>query len=114
MFSIEALEQGAMSGLVEFNKHDKSGLSPSLVVNDKAKGEKVLVHILRNLEYCSSFRFAVAFITPSGLACIHQALKEAVERGCTGEILVSTYLNFSDPIAIDRLRRFPGITVRFI
>ena len=114
MFSIEALEQGAMSGLVEFNKHDKSGLSPSLVVNDKAKGEKVLVHILRNLEYCSSFRFAVAFITPSGVACIHQALKEAVERGCTGEILVSTYLNFSDPIAIDRLRRFPGVTVRFI
>lgn len=114
MFSSEALRQGVFSGLIEYDESDKSGLSPSLVLNDKIKGEKVLIHILRNLEQCKSFKFAVAFVTTSGVACIHQALREASARGCTGEILVSRYLYFSDPIAIERLRRFSGITVRFV
>lgn len=114
MFSFEELRNGVLSGLIEYSQDDKSGLSPALVLNDKTKGEKVLIQILRNLEHCTKFKFAVAFVTTGGEACIHQALKEATARGCTGEILVSRYLNFSDPIAIDRLRRFPGITVRFV
>lgn len=114
MFSIESLEKGVLSGLVKHDPGAEGGLSPALVLNDKANGEKVLSYLLKNLEKCSTFKFAVAFVTAGGVACLHQGLKEATERGCTGEILISRYLNFSDPIAIRRLMQFSGITVRFV
>lgn len=114
MFSLNALTQGVKSGLLDFDGSDRTSLGPRLILNDRERGEKVLSYVLDNLEQCKHFRFAVAFITTSGVACIHQTLKDALTRGCTGEILVSKYLTFSDPLAIDKLRKFDGLTVRFI
>ena len=112
-YSNDALHRGIKSGLLDFDPDDQTNLAPTLVLNQHDGGEKVLSYILNSIEHCIHFRFAVAFITTSGVACIHQTLKEAVARGCTGEILVSQYLNFSDPLAIDRLRQFRGVNVRF-
>jgi len=114
MFSLDALTQGIKSELLDFDGSDRSSLGPSLILNDRERGEKVLSYVLENLEQCKYFRFAVAFITTSGVACIHQTLKDALSRGCTGEILVSRYLNFSDPLAIAKLRKFDGVSIRFI
>lgn len=114
MFSLDSLTQGIKSELLDFDESDRTSLGPSLVLNDRERGERVLSYVLENLEQCKYFRFAVAFITTSGVACIHQTLKDALSRGCTGEILVSRYLTFSDPHAIDKLRKFDGVTVRFI
>jgi len=114
MFSHDALSRGVKSGLLEFDQNVQADLSPYFVLNDRERGEKVLSYILYNLEKCKHFKFAIAFITTSGVACIYQTLKDALARGCTGEILVSRYLYFSDPIAIDKLRQFHGITIRFI
>jgi superfamily II DNA or RNA helicase/HKD family nuclease len=114
MFSLDALSRGIKSGLLEFDRSEQTDLSPGLILNDREHGEKVLSYILENLEQCKSFHFAVAFVTTSGVACIHQTLKDAIARGCKGEILVSRYLNFSDPVAIEKLRHFDGVTIRFI
>ena len=114
MFSHDALSRGVKSGLLEFDQNVQADLSPYLVLNDRERGEKVLSYVLYNLEKCKHFQFAIAFITTSGVACIYQTLKDALARGCTGEILVSRYLYFSDPIAIDKLRQLPGLTIRFI
>ncbi len=112
-YSNDALHRGIRSGLLDFDPDDQTNLAPTLVLNEHNGGEKVLSYVLNSIEQCIHFRFAVAFITTSGVACIHQTLKDAVARGCTGEILVSQYLNFSDPLAIDRLRQFRGVNVRF-
>jgi superfamily II DNA or RNA helicase len=112
-YSNDALHRGIKSGLLDFDLDDQTNLAPSLVLNDREGGEKVLSYVLNCIQHCTHFRFAVAFITTSGVACIYQTLKEAIARGCTGEILVSKYLNFSDPLAIDRLRQFKGVNVRF-
>ena len=114
MYSVELLGKSVDSSFVNLESNSISDFSTSLILNDKQRGEKVLSHLLSNLDECSYFRFAIAFVTTSGVACIHQSLKDAVERGCKGQILVSQYLNFSDPIAIDRLRNFSGVEIRFV
>jgi superfamily II DNA or RNA helicase/HKD family nuclease len=114
MFSTEELLAGARSGLVQFDPDVPFVLHPQLVLNDLAKGEKVLEFLLENISTCREFRFAVAFVTRSGVACLHETLKEFFARGGRGEILVSSYLNFSDPYAIKALKNFKGLDVKFV
>jgi superfamily II DNA or RNA helicase/HKD family nuclease len=114
MFSHENLLDGVSSGLINLNPDISHYLQPHLVLNDADRGTKTLQFVLQNLESCNSFRFAIAFVTRSGVACIHQALKNFTERGGYGEILISKYLHFSDPHAISALKSFKNITVKFI
>jgi len=114
MYSPDEVIEGVYSGLIEHNPDASTYFLPQLVLNDSNRGRKILEFVLENLEECSFFRCAVAFITRSGVACIHQTLKDYVERGGSGEVLVSKYLNFSDPEAIRTLAGFQNISVRFI
>jgi superfamily II DNA or RNA helicase/HKD family nuclease len=114
MFSADDLLAGARSGLIKADPDVASVLHPQLVLNDLTKGEKVLEFIVENISLCHKFRFAVAFITRSGVACLHQTLRDFSSRGGHGEILVSSYLNFSDPHAIKALKNFPGLDVKFV
>ncbi|MCH2218396.1 MAG: DUF3427 domain-containing protein [Flavobacteriales bacterium] len=108
------LLDGIISGLVEDNPDVSPQYQPKLILNDYLKGTKTLEYITNNISSCESFILAVAFVTRSGVACIHQTLKEFGARGGSGTILVSTYLNFSDPTAIEKLSKFEGIEVKFV
>jgi superfamily II DNA or RNA helicase/HKD family nuclease len=114
MFSFEKLLEGAKSGLIDSSVDSSKNFQPHLVLNDLSKGTKTLEFVLENLSNCIQFRFAVAFVTRSGVACLHQTLKEFSARGGSGQILISKYLNFSDPHAINLLKSFQNIDVRFI
>lgn len=114
MFSRDALLDGVRSGLVEHDPDVSDSFKPHLVLNDLSRGSKTLEFILNNISDCQKFRFAVAFVTRSGVACIHQTLKEYCARGGSGEILISRYLNFSDPLAIKLLKNFKNISVKFV
>jgi superfamily II DNA or RNA helicase/HKD family nuclease len=114
MFSQADFADGIVSALIHLDPDASPQFQPRLVLNDYVNGRKTLEFILDNLRTCSSFKFAVAFVTRSGVACLHQSLKEFGERGGRGEILVSTYLNFSDPSAINALSNFPGVAVSFV
>ena len=98
--------EGFYSGLIEYNHDASTCFLPQLVLNDTNCGGKILELVLGTLEECTYFR--------STVACIHQTLKEYVQRGGSGEVLVSKYLNFSDPEAIRTLASFQNITIRFI
>ena len=80
MYSPDEVIEGVHSGLIEHNPHASTYFQPQLVLNDSNRERKLLEFILVNLEECSHFRCAVAFITRSGVACIHQTLKGYVER----------------------------------
>lgn len=56
-----------------------------------------------NLRRCSSFCFSVSFIKKAGLVLLFKDIESAVERGCTGRIITSTYQNFTD---IESLKSF--------
>lgn len=96
---------------------DKSILSnldyqPELLVNQKNPPKKVLSTILHEFELCNQFFISVAFVTTSGVAAIINKLKELEDRGVKGEILVSQYLNFTQPEALKRLLQFENIDLR--
>lgn len=62
-----------------------------------------LEKIKDNLRRCSSFSFSVSFIKKAGLVLLFKDIEAAVERGCTGRIITSTYQNFTD---IESLKSF--------
>ena len=49
-----------------------------------------------NLRHCNSFDFSVSFIKRAGLILLYKDIEAALERGCKGRILTSTYQNFTD------------------
>lgn len=87
-------------------------LEPQLVLNQASSGTRVLTHIQRELQYCDAFRFYVAFVTQDGIACLSQVLQELHSRSVKGRILVSQYLNFTPPVALKTLLKFPAFDVR--
>lgn len=56
-----------------------------------------------NLRRCRSFCFSVSFIKKAGLVLLFKEIESAVERGCMGRIITSTYQNFTD---IESLKSF--------
>ena len=55
------------------------------------------------LRTCESFRFTVSFIKKAGLVLLWNDLKSSIERGAKGELITSTYQNFTD---IESLKLF--------
>ena len=82
---------------------------PKLLVNKKKPKTKVLSTILHELQNCNEFYISVAFVTTSGVATIINTLKELEHRGIKGKMLVSQYLNFTQPEALRKLARFENI-----
>lgn len=77
-------------------------------------GITVLDGLLESLDRCTGFYFTVAFLTYGGIQLILQKFKELEERGVEGKVLTSTYQNFSEPKAIEKLQRFKNIEVRLL
>ena len=100
------------TGFVDKTILSNIAYQPELLVNQKNPPKKILSSILYELENCNQFFISVAFVTTSGVATIINTLKELEERGINGEILVSQYLNFTQPEALKRLMQFKNIDLR--
>lgn len=55
-----------------------------------------LNQIKDNLKRCDSFVFSVSFIKKAGLVLLYKELESAIQRGCKGKLITSTYQNFTD------------------
>jgi superfamily II DNA or RNA helicase/HKD family nuclease/SOS-response transcriptional repressor LexA len=100
------------TGFIDKKFSSKAEYQPNLLVNKKEPPTKVLSTILRELEACEEFYFSVAFVTTSGVATIINKLEELENRNVKGKILVSQYLNFTQPEALKRLLQFKNIQLR--
>ncbi len=63
-----------------------------------------------NLRHCNSFDFSVSFIKRAGLVLLYKDIEAAIERGCKGRILTSTYQNFTD---IESLNSFYALMKKY-
>ncbi|WP_246206585.1 hypothetical protein [Virgibacillus ihumii] len=81
-----------------------------LIVNSEQTN--LLKELTSSLETCNRFYFSVAFVNFSGLQLLLDAMKEAKQRGVKGRIITSTYLNFTEPKALDRLREFKNLDLK--
>ncbi len=85
---------------------------PAILVNDFKREKKVLTTILEQLKTCDEFFISVAFVTTGGVAVIREALDELNRKSIKGVIIVSQYLNFTDPAALERLLAYRNIELR--
>lgn len=109
---IQSFNKSLQTGYIDKSILSNPDYQPELLVNQKNPPKKVLSTILHELENCSQFFISVAFVTTSGVAAIINKLKKLDERKIKGKILVSQYLNFTQPEALKRLLQFKNIDLR--
>lgn len=81
-----------------------------LIVNSD-KGN-LLNELIRSIKECERFYFSVAFINFSGLQLLLDPIKEAEEKGIKGKIITSTYLNFTDAKALEKITEFENVVLK--
>lgn len=81
-----------------------------LIVN--SEHGNLLRELVNSMEQCVSFYFSVAFINFSGLQLLLEPLKEAAKKGIKGKIITSTYLNFTDAKALEKIKGFDNINLK--
>jgi superfamily II DNA or RNA helicase/HKD family nuclease len=109
---VQIFNSSLQTGYVNKTVFSDLAYQPELLVNQKNPPKKVLTTILNELENCNQFYISVAFVTTSGVATIINKLKELENRKISGQILVSQYLNFTQPEALRRLLQFKNIDLR--
>ena len=66
-------------------------------------------HITKLLLECESFIFNVAFINYSGVQLLLDCFKTLEQKEVKGKILTSTYLNFTQIKALEKIKEFKNI-----
>ncbi len=109
---LDELSKSLKTGFIDKDSTSEKLYQPTLVVNKKNPPQKVLSTILEELRYCEEFYISVAFVTTSGVATLMNTLKYLKEKGVKGKIVVSQYLNFTQPEALRKLLKFTNIELR--
>jgi superfamily II DNA or RNA helicase/HKD family nuclease/SOS-response transcriptional repressor LexA len=100
------------TGFVDKTISSDVAYRPELLVNNKKPVKKILTSILEELENSTQFFISVAFVTTSGVATIIESLKILAAQDIKGQILVSQYLNFTQPEALRKLAKFKNIELK--
>jgi len=105
------LKESLETGFIDRSHVSNHLLQPEFLVNSN-DGQKVLTTIKEQLQQCDEFWFSVAFVTTSGVASLKQEFVELENKKIKGKVLVSQYLNFTQPEALKQLLMFNNIEVR--
>jgi len=109
---IEIFNASLQTGYIDKAVLSHQEYQPELLVNQKSPPKKILSTLLNQFENCTEFYVSVAFVTTSGVASIINKLQQLSDRGIKGQVLVSQYLNFTQPEALRRLAQFNNIELR--
>lgn len=107
-----AIQQAVTTGFVDESTDSFLDYRPSIITNEPAINEKVLSTLLDELRTCESFFLSVAFITTGGVASLLGTLLDLESKGIKGKILVSEYLNFTDPEALRKLKQLGNVELK--
>ena len=81
-----------------------------LITNEINKN--FLSTLAENLSVCTQFKICVSFVRISGVQLLMDLLKELNVKGVKGQILASTYMNVTQPHALEMLNSFDNIQLR--
>lgn len=107
-------KESILTGFIDKSVDSDALYQPELLVNRKIPRKKVLSTIIKELESCETFYISVAFVTTSGVAALINTFKNLEGKGIKGKILVSQYLNFTQPEALKRLSQFKNIDLKIV
>ncbi len=82
----------------------------TLITNNKV--DNFYNHLTSLLNSCKAFYFNVAFINFSGIQLLLDTLKNCEKKGTKGKILTSTYLNFTEVKALEKLKEFSNLEIK--
>lgn len=105
-------QKSLQTGFVDKSIESELIYRPQLLTNKVIPKEKVLSTLLQEFDTCNEFLISVAFVTTSGIAVILNTLLSLEKRGIKGKVLVSQYLNFTQPEALKKLRLFKNIELK--
>ncbi|MBR6863007.1 MAG: DUF3427 domain-containing protein [Acidaminococcaceae bacterium] len=71
---------------------------------------KFIDKLKKNIDTCKAFYFSVSFIKKPGLRLLAPNIEAAVARGACGQLITSTYQNFTD---VDSLQFFYDLQTRY-
>jgi superfamily II DNA or RNA helicase/HKD family nuclease len=107
-----AIKNAVTTGFVDDQFESFSDYRPSILTNEPILNEKVLSTLLDELRSCESFFLSVAFITSGGVASLFGTLLDLQTKGIKGKILVSEYLNFTEPEALRKLIQLSNVELK--
>ena len=108
----QLVRDGFETAYIDGNIASEISYKPGFVSNNHREGKKVISVIESELLKCDKFQISVAFITLGGVTPLLQTLKELERKGVPGEILTSNYLDFSEPLALEKLHSLKNIKIR--
>ena len=103
---------GLFTGFIDKSSQSLSAFKPKILSNDYLNNEKVINEITFNLKKCDEFWFCSAFLTMSGYAALVNSLDFIADKNVKGKILVSSYLNFTHPNALEKLLKYDFIDLK--
>lgn len=107
-----AIQRAVTTGFVDDSENSLIDYRPNIITNEPEINEKVLSTLIDELRSCESFFLSVAFITSGGVASLFGVLLDLQARNINGRILVSDYLNFTQPEAIKKLMQLRNVELR--
>jgi superfamily II DNA or RNA helicase len=114
LYNVQTEDEGSLKrlwALADSSEGQKDYLvNNKLIINHEEKN--FLAELKKGLNECEKFYMSVAFINFSGLQLLLDTFKELEERGIRGKILTSTYLNFTEPKALERIKQFSNIDLK--
>lgn len=108
---MDLLEQSLKRAFIN-RKEIGSEYDPKLIINQPEKKEFLLNTLQDEISQCESFIFSIAFITQDGLNALKTQLADLNQRGISGRLITSTYLQFNHPDVFDSLMKIPNLEVR--
>lgn len=112
MNEVYSLNQSLRQSFIDKEHISSVNYQAALLTNDKVEGKKFLSTLLKELSCCDQFSISVAFVTNSGVATIINCLKDLEKNNIQGKVLVSQYLNFTEPDALRKLLKFQNIDLK--
>lgn len=104
------LKEAILNGL--YDKNENKGnefISPQLVSNDEQ--DKIWFTLRQELMSCTSFTWAVAFISENMLVPFKVVMSELAKKGISGTLITGTYLGFNSPKVFRELMKIPNLKV---
>ena len=106
------LADGFQTAFIDHTYQSNLAYRPEFLSNDHGKGRKVLSSLEDELSNCDEFKISVAFVTQGGITPLLQTFRELEQRNIPGQILVTDYLFFSEPNALEKLASLKNIELR--
>lgn len=107
-----ALKEALLHGLYNRQYRANNELNPQLLNN--SSDDKIWLAIRKELEKCSGFTWILAFITEDMLVPFKQVMADLQQRGVSGTIYTSTYLDFNSPRMFQELAKIPNLKIRIV